>query len=272
MQHRTIYALWNTGRASAPSVVRRVFESWSVHAPDYHVEILDGEDLRGHLRDLGLEKRDLTIQAASDILRTKLLHERGGVWLDATCLLSAPFGDWAPALAQRSGFFAFTRPGKDRLISSWCILAEENNVLLGKLLESLRAYWSVDRRIYMGFEGVPRWNSPSRRARKKALANPRWAVDPKGGALTPFAPYYFFHYLFELLVETDPEAAAIWEQTPKISAVPAHCIGLARENGDFERLDERSVDALLAASPIHKLNWRHDFPEALFQKALAPRR
>lgn len=272
MQNRTIYALWNTGQASAPSVVSRVFESWSVHAPDYRVEILELADLQHHLRELGLEKRYLTIQAASDILRTKLLYENGGVWLDATCLMSAPFDDWAPALAQRSGFFAFTRPGPDRLISSWCILAEKNNVLLGKLLESLRAYWSVERRIYFGFEGVPRWNSPSRRARKKALANPRWAVDPKGGALTPFAPYYFFHYLFELLVETDRGAAGVWKHTPRISAVPAHCIGLARENGDFERLDERSVDALLAASPIHKLNWRNDFPAALFQKAVASRR
>ena len=220
MRNETIHSLWDTGAAGAPELVRKAFESWSLHAPGFDVRVLDQDDLDRHLRELGLQDRGLPIQAASDVLRAKLLREQGGVWLDATCLLTRPLGDWMPGLVRPSGFFAFSRPASDRLIASWCLASDGAEPLLEALLAALARYLSVDRTLYRGFGGVARWNLPARRVRRRALSDPLWAVRPDGGARHPFAPYYFFHYLFEHVVSGADAAAAVWSATPRRSAIP----------------------------------------------------
>ncbi|NVO26739.1 hypothetical protein HJ526_04855 [Donghicola sp. C2-DW-16] len=265
MENRTIYALWNTGLSSAPKLVRNVLRSWEIHAPEYRVKLLEEKDLKAHLREIGLDDRNLPVQAASDILRTKLLRDNGGVWLDATCLLSEPLDAWVSKGVAPSGFFALTRPGSNRLISSWFLAAEPDAGIMSELLDRITDYWSIDRLVYSAFEGAPRWNILGRRARKRALSDPRWSVAPDGGGRAPFAPYYWMHYNFDWLVHNNDLAMSTWSKTPRISAVPAHCLGHAGAAGEFDLLDEGSIRSMIEASPIHKLNWRIEFPERLYE-------
>ncbi|OWY15584.1 hypothetical protein B6V72_03130 [Thioclava sp. F34-6] len=135
-----IHSLWNTGWQEPPSVVAKVRQSWDHHAGDYEVNALQDDDLQRHMEELGLSNANLTIQAASDLLRTKLLFEQGGIWLDATCLLSDPLSNWISDATSESGFFAFTRPGADRLISSWCLASEAGTPMLEDFLSRLVKY------------------------------------------------------------------------------------------------------------------------------------
>lgn len=265
MIQKTIFSLWNTGVDTAPEVVQRAINSWKVYAPDYNIRILEEQDLIHHLADLSIDDRELTIQASSDILRTKLLMENGGIWLDATCLLTEPLDGWVVPNASKVGFLALTDPGVDRIISSWFLASEAGSPILSRLMDHLLSFWSVDRKMFSGFEHISRFNIPARRRRAHALKDPIWAVDPSGYAHEPFAPYFFFHYLFAFMIEIDPEIKRVWMDMPKLSAVPAHSIGHAGKYGDLSSLEMSSIERMLASSPIHKLNWRLRFPDLVFQ-------
>ncbi|TMV88239.1 hypothetical protein FGG78_17360 [Thioclava sp. BHET1] len=261
---QVIHALWNTGWDSAPALVKQTRASWQRHAPNFTVNALEADGLAHHLAELGLGDRKIPIQAASDILRTKLLYEQGGLWLDATCLLVAPLEDWLPQRVAPSGFFAFAHPGTDRLISNWCLAAEPRSEILGLLLKTLCAYWSRDREIFNGFSGIARWNIPARKARAHALRDPLWAVSQAGYAKTRFAPYFCYHYLFEAQIQQDPASAEIWRKTPRVSAVPAHVLGQIAQFGGIHELSDGDLGQIRAISPLHKLNWRLDFPDQIF--------
>lgn len=272
MQSKTIYALWNTGPETAPPLVQKVFESWRRNATGYEIIILDQTGLDAHLAELGLADRKLTVQAASDILRTKLLLENGGIWLDATCLLSRPIDNWIVEAARPSGFFAFTRPGADRLVASWCLATTRaGHPALEKLLASLVDFWSIDRRVYSSTSKISLLKPELRRVRKRVMADSVWGVDPEQGGRHPYAPYFFFHYLFEYLTRTDEVVQNTWEATPKFSALPALTFGQIRQFGPLDQLAEESACSILDASPVHKLNWRIEFPSALLDRALQAR-
>lgn len=258
-----LHSLWNTGWETAPPLVTLARHSWANHASNYEINLLEADDLEAAMRELGLAGRNIPIQAASDIFRTYLLHEQGGLWLDATCLLNAPLADWLPGLQAPSGFFAFTRPGPDRLLASWCLAAQPKSKILEGLLADILDYWSRDRRVYSGFDHLSRFNRIGRRRRIAALHDPLWAISPTGYGRTGFAPYFWFHYHFARHVSLEGEAGQIWSRTPKISAVPALTLEQVLRNGDADDLERSSVETVLQASPVHKLNWRLDLPPAL---------
>ncbi|OWY15583.1 hypothetical protein B6V72_03125 [Thioclava sp. F34-6] len=104
-------------------------------------------------------------------------------------------------------------------------------------------------------------------ARRRAHRDPFYAVDPNGGAAYPFAPYFFFHYIFADHVRSHPGAKDVWQKTPKISAIPAHSLGAAAKFGDMGQLCEKSLRQMISSSPIHKLNWRLYFPQTIFDLA-----
>ncbi len=258
-----LHSLWNTGWETAPPIVRLARSSWMDHARDYDLNLLEAGDLDAAMRELGLAGRNIPIQAASDIFRAYLLYEQGGLWLDATCLLSTPLADWLPHAQEPSGFFAFTRPGPDRLIASWCLAARPKSKIFEGLLNDILDYWSRDRRVYSGFDYLSRFNRIGRRRRIAALTDPQWAISSAGYARTGFAPYYWFHYHFARHVSQKGEAGQIWSQTPRVSAVPALALAQVLRNGDAEDLEQSSLATILQASPVHKLNWRLDLPQSI---------
>ena len=131
---KVIWSCWFQKRDQAPELVRKCLQSWEDHNPGWEVRVLDAEtvcryvDLRSHI---DLSRQTLIAASLSNIVRILLLHEYGGVWADATTLCNVPLDDWLP-LAANTGFFAFARPGEDRLLSSWFLAAEPGNPLVAK--------------------------------------------------------------------------------------------------------------------------------------------
>lgn len=135
-----VFVYWGTGVATAPALVRRCVAELEHRAPAGSVVVLD-ESLVHHYVSIPADvqarvRRDPT--KFSNLVRLALLERYGGVWLDATCLLSEPV-EPAVEVHRRSGFFAFRHP--ERMLSSWFLAARPGNYVVSMLLKAHYTYW-----------------------------------------------------------------------------------------------------------------------------------
>ncbi|MGO8884549.1 MAG: capsular polysaccharide synthesis protein [Streptosporangiaceae bacterium] len=249
---KTVWFLWFQGLENAPYVVRKCHESWVVRNPGWRVVNLDEASLP---RLASVDYRngsiaDLPVHHRADLLRLDLLAHHGGVWADSTCFCVQPLDGWLPPNME-SGFFAFDRPGPDRVISSWFLAAQPGNILVSRLFERMLAYW-----------GDSVFRQDERRVLRKALTSllehsPRtrsWWFSTAVRDLLAVSPYYALHYGFEKLVREDPECADIWRRTPRISADGPHRLYRAGllSPGSAELRSE--IDR--GEVPVYKTTWK----------------
>ena len=242
---------WSQGLETAPDLVRRCHESWVLRNPNWRIRMLDGRDLAGlGLRDYGAPS--LVAQSPnhlSDLLRLDLLAAHGGIWADATCYCMRPLDEWLPDLAAPSGFFAFARPGPDRLLSSWFLAAQPDNHLVTRLRDWLADHWSRPFKTARGDAGGAIDRLLISSPRRRALWFSRPVRDWLGAD-----PYFAFHYAFERLVRSHPECRTIWARTPKVSADGPHRLQAVGLRSPLSTEIAREIDD--AAEPLYKLTWK----------------
>jgi hypothetical protein len=188
------------------------------------------------LSDLALDLETLTPQTISDITRTRLLLNTGGIWVDASVFPTRPLDEWLPAKITNTGFFAFERPSPDRPIASWFLAASSNNAMIRAWWEKLLDYWSTVREP---IEGIPE--------------DPVASVSTSGRF-----PYFWFHYLFQHLLESDARFAKAWASSGKLPADAPHAMQM--HFASRLQLGPGEVTDLAALAPLHKLNWRAPYP------------
>lgn len=242
---RIIYSLWVQGRENAPPIVRLCFDRWAELNPGYELQILDQERVDDLMRRAGVRYDALTPQALSDAVRTRLLLNTGGVWADATVLPMAPLDEWLPEATKETGFFAFERPGPDRPISSWFIATSARHFAMKLWWDEIARFWSKPRQLasYSG-QAIPE--------------DPVGSVSAGKGADSGEYPYFWFHYLFQYLLEREPRFAAMWAKSRHCSADGPHSLQfLFRDNPtpSFEEIADAA-----ARAPVQKLNWRVEYP------------
>lgn len=249
---KTIWFFWFQGLDNAPSVVRKCYETWVARNPGWRVVCLDAATLQdfasvdyssGNIASLSMQHR-------AGLLRLDLLAHHGGVWVDATTFCMQPLDDWLLA-NLKSGFFAFRRPAPDRVISSWFLAAQKDNVLASRLFDWMLAYWGgrsfhKDKRkiLVKALTRLLRYSS-----RTRAL----WFSPPIRDWLA-IGPYFGISYGFEKMLREDAECASIWQRTPTVSAEPSHRlykVGLLSPASAALRseIDRREV-------PVYKTTWR----------------
>lgn len=247
---KVIYSLWFQGRDQAPEVVKANFLRWEKLNPNYQLRILDLEDVGALLRGVNLGVQTLPPQALSDIVRARLLQANGGIWVDASLFPVRPLDDWLPHVVTEAGFFAFERPGPDRPLSSWFLVNTPGHAILVRWWMEIERFWSQPRRL---INGIP--------------ANPAHVVSPNGSAASGEFPYFWFHYLFQYLLDTDAEVAACWHACTKISAGgPHHLQFLFSQPNSPTEID---IKRALNVAPVQKLDWRRSYPLEVFAR-LAP--
>lgn len=195
---RRLWLYWEQGWEEAPELVRLCRRSWEARNPDWQVACLDEETASALVpREAWQPRPGMRSNHKANLLRLHLLAVEGGVWADATTFCAAPLDTWLPPLAE-SGFFAFARPGPDRLLSSWLLAATPRHELVEKWLAACLRYWR----------------------------------------LTARADFYFWlPYLFADLCRRDPRARAMWAAVPRVSADPSHEVQLhAADIGETERI------------------------------------
>ncbi len=180
--------LWLQGLEAAPPVVVASYSSWQRLNPGYSVHLLTAESLKCFIPPSDLHRimgREKEREALSDEIRLELLVRYGGIWADATTLCTRPLEEWLPSYMQ-TGFFAFDKPGSDRMLSTWFLAATKGNAVIEKWRQASIEYWRT-----------------------------RTVRDD----------YFWCHQLFAKIYETEPDVQLMWDLTPKISARHAFHFG-----------------------------------------------
>ncbi|MES1156219.1 MAG: capsular polysaccharide synthesis protein, partial [Alphaproteobacteria bacterium] len=229
---KIIWTLWLQGFDQAPPVVRAAVKSWRRLNPGWRVHMLDRQTLDNFIPAADLARifdTEKESEALSDQIRLELLHRYGGVWADATALCVTPLDQWLPAHMQ-SGFFAFERPGPDRMLSSWFLAAEKGSYIVEQWREAANDYWE------------------DRAARDQ---------------------YFWVHRLFEQCWREDEHFQRLWEATPKLPAFHPYHFGPGSERllGETTEQDRAAFEA--PPSPVFKLTHKIDAaPEGSLLNAL----
>lgn len=249
---RIVWFLWFQGIGNAPYIVQRCYESWATRNPDWKVIALDESSLgRFASKDYMTGNiRALPRNQAADLLRLDLLNAHGGVWADATCYSVRPLSEWLPAVAT-SGFFAFERPGFDRVLSSWFFAAEAGNVLVSRLFEFMEHYWC----------DIPVRRDSGHYLTKVLSHSLKFSPYTRGlwfsrtlRSRLGASPYFALHYAFEKLIREDKECARIWDATPKVSADGPHRLYAAGLLSQATRELREEIDC--GRTPVYKTTWK----------------
>jgi hypothetical protein len=182
---KKIFIYWGQKFNNAPKIVTKCLLSWKIRNPTWEIIELDDDNLNEYIdleEIVNIKNKKITKTAYSDIIRIFLLDKFGGCWCDATTFCNQPLDSWLYKNIQ-SGFFAFDKPGEDRLLSSWFLYSEKNNYIVSKWKEAVIKYWNNNDEINT---------------------------------------YFWFHYLFGDLYKNDEEFQKLWDLTSKISANYAH--------------------------------------------------
>lgn len=255
---RSLWILWYQGLEEAPYIVRKCIKSWAKENPTWDIVILSKSNLKDYVQ-LDIPERilaKLSLAHQSDLVRLALLSQYGGVWADATTYCMRPLDAWIDG-ATASGFFAFYKPGRDRLISSWFMASQMKCPLTAKLYRALAMYWVENDFNEPNALQIVTGRILSKIFNRKHQTTRHWFA-PVVTRLLKVYPYFAIHYMFERVIAFDEEAEKIWENTVKLSAVPPHQIQKYGFRSPLtpaikEEIDQRRV-------PLYKLTWKceHD--------------
>ena len=184
---KVVWIYWNKGEEDAPVLVKQCIQSIRKFA-NCNVITLNSSNISDYidfpvyiteLHNKGIIKEAFF----SDLIRLNLLIMYGGIWMDATCYMTAPF----PKYIEDSSFFIFQSDLLNKqtpiYCSSWFIKSESDNILLVKLRNVLYSY----------------------------LARNTFLHD-----------YYIFHLSLSALVDFDSSIKSIWANIPYVCNMNPH--------------------------------------------------
>lgn len=249
---KLIWFLWLQGNEKMPWIVRECFMSWERNNPGWEFIFLEEKNIAEFIeieKILTPRNHSITSQALSDIIRINLLHKYGGVWVDATCFCCKPLDQWLYPYLQ-TGFFAFDRPGNDRMLSSWFLAACKGNYIIEKYCSSTNLYWQQNRGLSLSSQSVL-----SMLYNKLTGTNSLSWFSPLFTKIFKVYPYFWFHYLFEKNYREDILFKKAWDDTPKYSAaipLKLYYSGILETPSDTMRAIENKKD------PLYKLSLETD--------------
>jgi hypothetical protein len=240
---KTIYILWLQGFENAPFLVKKCLDSWISMNPTWNIVQLDKNNLNEYIsiQDIinGLDKKSVSNASTSDIIRISLLNKYGGLWVDATTYCTTPLDDWLDEYIQK-GFFAFrfaelNGQKPDRPISSWFIYGNSDNYIINAWYRATIAYCSKTKILGNN---------------KPESTKEKW----KQGISEEH--YFWFHYLFQELYETDTSFKIAWDAVPELFETGPHF--LQRKGMLADVTDEMMIHIDHRKSPLYKLTYRYN--------------
>lgn len=143
---KIIYWCWLQGEVNAPELCKACLNSLRNNMPDYKIIIVTKENIWNlvsipEIIRKKYEKGFITNTHFSDIIRTYLLAEKGGIWIDSTVLCTGSF----PKEILSNNFFVFqnfNRGDEAIFSSSWFIASCKNHPILLYMEELLLTYWA----------------------------------------------------------------------------------------------------------------------------------
>lgn len=184
-----VWICWLQGIENAPYLVKCCYQSVLKYFPHKHIVVItqnnysDYIDIPQYIIEKW-KKGIITHTHFSDILRTYLLCQHGGTWIDATVWLSS---DKIPEVMYKSDLFVFQelKPARDAhtvIISSWYIHSKAQHPILMFVKEMIEEYWKYNKKL---------------------------------------CDYFLFHYFFTIACNCFPE---YWNNVPRFSNSLPHIL------------------------------------------------
>lgn len=172
---KIIWQYWGQGwkYEELPDIVKLCYKSIEKYKGDYTVIRLDNKNLCEYVSfpefvKEKLKNGNMSYTHFSDLLRLGLLNLYGGVWLDATILLTAPLNDYIGFNSEEKEYFIFQRTDEEKEHKKWekinsdyfswdkrnkvkmlssIIFSEKNNKIIRILLELMLIFWKNENKI-----------------------------------------------------------------------------------------------------------------------------
>lgn len=148
--HLPLWQYWESQDNSIPPLVQACLNSVDLYKGNYKRILLSPDNVKEYVNIPQIfwnlkEKGIIKTAFFSDILRTCLLLQYGGIWIDATVLLTEEI----PSYITDSELFVFQNDLKIDLdglnMASYFISAKKDNKILRETLASLTQYWKENR-------------------------------------------------------------------------------------------------------------------------------
>lgn len=160
-----IWQYWAQGYENMPTIVKQCLDSVDKWKGDYTVIRLTDQNLSDYIQlpDYIIQKKKqgiIPLAQFSDILRVCLLSTYGGVWLDATIMLTGPL----PKRYSEMDFFVFQRDPEEPNKKYWenvyafyfgwskgfrvnmlssVMFAHKNSIVIKELCNAMLYYWDT---------------------------------------------------------------------------------------------------------------------------------
>jgi hypothetical protein len=187
--NKTIWTCWLQGVESAPPIVKKCVESMKIYCHKHKIIVLTQQNLNeyiilpDYIREK-YEKGQISPAHYSDIIRTILLIQHGGIWIDSTVLLTEKI----PVEILDADFFCFraTMAALSKIkASSWFIVSLPNNPILCYIRDMLFAYWKQENKLIH---------------------------------------YFCLHLLFAIAINKNAECRKIWSKAPVYANYKNHLL------------------------------------------------
>lgn len=147
-----IWQYWDKGIHNAPDIVKACIASVEKYRGDVERVILDEETIKDYVKipDYIYKLKDKGVMSAAhfaDIVRTFLLYEYGGCWIDATVYMTAPL----PEFIKSSELFVFKNNKDDDAdglnMTNYFISSKGKSIIIAKMKKFLENYWKNNSHI-----------------------------------------------------------------------------------------------------------------------------
>jgi len=235
---KVIFIYWAQKFINAPIVVKKCLLSWKLKNPTWEIIELNDDNLSEYINIEeeipDIQKKNITKTSYSDIIRIFLLAKHGGFWCDATTFCNQSLDIWLNKNTL-TGFFGFELKS-DRMLSSWFLYSEKHNYIIQKWKRNVIEY--VNNINILGTNIVH-------------TSLDIWNKDKYN-----HKHYFWFHYLFGDLYNSDNKFKELWDSTPKISADGPHYV---QKQGLLNKLSDKVKNHINEVkTPLYKLTYRYD--------------
>lgn len=184
---KIIWQYWHQGVENAPPLIRQCLASVKRFNPEYEVKVLTFETAGNYVKmpqkyyDL-VRQNKIKIAFFSDMLRLNLLRKYGGVWIDATMLMTAPL----PQDIRKADFMVMQKNAatdlSENVMSCFFIRSVSNALFLELIKTALEYYWQENDFVLN---------------------------------------YFMFEHIATIIAAHSPELTAQWQQMPRYNAEDA---------------------------------------------------
>jgi hypothetical protein len=232
-----IWFLWWQGEDLMPPIVRVCYQMLIKHSNGHKVFLITKANFKDFVMvpDYILKKADkniISLTHLSDIIRICLLYEHGGLWVDATVLLTEPLPP-LPLICTHLGFW--TPKDNCAVLNSYS--SASNWIIREDKWLSFCLYFSK-KNLLAGFV--------------RALFF-EYTKKEKG-----FIDYFLFDYFISLCYESIPDMRVMIDSVPQNNPRIHDIQHQLKLNYEYNKT---LFDEVCSDTFFHKLSWKEDFKE-----------